>query len=99
MGRAPDIITPLISSLLVGRALNIIFFTFSFPLVRRNINPEGSRGWGVLISSLKFVWGVWRDFLFSSRLTPFKRAASPVYPEVIFLIICGVTPVIWAKAP
>ena len=29
----------------------------------------------------------------------FKRAVSPACPEVVFLIICGVTPVIWVKVP
>ena len=99
MGRAPDITTPLISFPLMGRALDIIFFTFSFPSVRRDTDPEGSRGWGILISSPKFVWGVWRDSPFNSRLIPFKRVASPAYLEAIFLIIYGVIPVIWVKVP
>ena len=99
MGRAPDITTPLIGFSLAGRALDIVFFTFSFPSVRRDIDPEGSRGWGVLISFLKFVWGVWRDSPFNLRLMPFKRAVSPACPEVIFLIIYGVIPVIWVKVP
>ena len=97
MGKAPDIIMLLISSPLAGRALNIIIF-FS-PLVGRGINPNKFWGWRVLMFFLKFVWAVWRDSPSNLRLKPSKRAASLAYPEVVFLIICGVTPVIWVKVP
>ena len=94
IGRAPDITTPLMGSPLVGKALDIVSSTFISPLLGRDIDPEGFCGWGVLMSSLKFVWGVWKDSPFSLRLMLFKRAASLTCPEVVFLTICGVTPVI-----
>ena len=46
---------PLISFPLAGKALNIISFTFFFPLVGRDINPEKPYGWGILISFFKFI--------------------------------------------
>ena len=55
MGKTPDIITPLISFPLTGKALNIIFFTFFFSLVGRGTDPERPCGWGVLISFFKFI--------------------------------------------
>ena len=94
-GRAPNIITPLIGFPLMGRAPNIIIF--SFPLVGRGIKPDISRGWGILTFSLKFISGVWKDSPFNSRLKPSKRAASLACLEAVFLIIYGVTPVIWTK--
>ena len=96
-GRALDIITPPIGFPLTGKALDIIIF-FS-PSVRKGISPDRSRGWGVLIFSPKFIWGIWRDSPSSLQLKPFKRAASPACPEVVFLIICVVTLVIWVKVP
>ena len=53
--RAPDITTPPINSPLMGKTLNIISFTSFSPLVRKGINPDKSRGWGILISSPKFI--------------------------------------------
>ena len=51
------------------------------------------------MSFFKSGWGVWRDSPFNSRLEPSRRAVSPACPEVVFLIICGVTLVIWVKVP
>ena len=96
-GRALDIIFFTFGSPLAGRAPDIIIF-FS-PLVGRGINFDKSRGWGIPTFSLKFDWGIWRDSPFNSRLEFFRRAASLACPEVVFLIICGVTPVIWVKVP
>ena len=53
--RALNIITPLTGLSLVGRAPDIISFIFYFPSVGKGINPERSRGWGILIFSPKFI--------------------------------------------